>query len=186
MAAEVSLPVCARVRSVARAPGVAGLDPVGVCGDVAHLLERVAAVAEVVRPVGEKLQLPGLHLVAVLRSLEVAHLRRDPVDGAVEAADLAVQHVDEAPQQGLALVGHLGPLDGDAVHDHADRLGERAKGVVLVPDVAAVELAALRASAVEREALADGGGRGSGRGVDVSVEHDDLLSVHPPGPCAPS
>ena len=33
------------VRSVARAPGVAGLDPVGVCGDVAHLLERVAAVA---------------------------------------------------------------------------------------------------------------------------------------------
>ena len=73
--------------------------------------------------------------------------------------DLAVQHVHEAPQQGLALVGELGPLDGDAVHDDADGLAERLDGVVLVPDLAAVELAALRASAVKREALADGGCR---------------------------
>ena len=42
-----------------------------------------------------KLQLPGLHLGAVLGALQVPHLRRDPVDGAVEAADLAVQHIDD-------------------------------------------------------------------------------------------
>ena len=111
---------------------------------VAHLLERVAAVAEVARPVGQGLELDGLHLGAVLGAFEVPHLRDDAVDGSVETLDLAVQHVDEAPQQRLALVGELGSLDGDARHDDADGLGERLSGVVLVPDVAAVELAALR------------------------------------------
>ena len=172
---------------MARAPDVAGVDAVGLGGGVAHLLERVAPVAEAVRPVGLELELPGLHLGAVLCAFEVAHLRHDAVDGPVETLDLAVQHVHEAPQQGLALVGELGPLDGDAVHDDADGLAERLDGVVLVPDLAAVELAALRASAVEREALADGGCGGSGRrcGCD-GIEHVALLSVHPPGPCAPS
>ena len=101
----------------------------------------------------------GLHLGAVLGALEVSHLGHDPVDGAVEAGDLAVQHVDEAPQQRLAFVGELRPLDGDARHDDADGLGERLGGVVLVPDVAAVELTALGASAEEGEVLADSSGR---------------------------
>ena len=185
MAAEVSWPVRAGVRSVARAPDVAGVYAVRFGGGVAHLLERVAAVAEVARPVCQGLELDGLHLGAVLGAFEVSHLRDDPVDGAVEPGDLAVQHVDEAPQQRFALVGELRPLDGDARHDDADGLGERLGGVVLVPDVAAVELTALGASAEEGEALADGGGRRSDRGCDC-IEHIEFLTVHPPGPCAPS
>ena len=136
------------VRAVARAPDLAGMDAVGLGGGIAHGLERIPAVAEVARPIRQQLQLPRLDLVAVLGALEVAHLGHDLVDGALQPGDLCVQHVDEAPQQGLALVGELGPLDGDAVHDDADRLAERLDGVVAVPDVAAVELVAFRASAV--------------------------------------
>ena len=132
-----------------RAPDVAGLSAVGVGGEVAHLLEGVAPVAEVAGAVGEQLQLPCLHLGAVLCGLEVFHLGHDPVDGAVEPLHLRVQHVDEAPQQALALVGHLCAVDGDAVHDDADGLAEGVDGVVLVPDLAAVELAALRRCAEE-------------------------------------
>ena len=175
MAAEVSWPVCAGVRPVARAPDVAGVDAVCLGGGIAHGLERVAPVAEVPRPVGQGLELPGLHLCAVLCALQVPQLGDDAVDGAVEAGDLAVQRVHEAPQQRLALVGHLRPVYGDAIHDHTDRFRQRIQGVVVVPDVAAVELAALRASTVKREALADGGGGRCGLGVDMSVEHDALL-----------
>ena len=71
---------------------------------------------------------------------------------------LGVEHVDEAPHQGLALVGHLSALDGDAVHDDADGLAESLDGVVLVPDDPAVELASLRCSTEEGEVLADGSG----------------------------
>ena len=53
----------------------------------------------------------------------------------------------EAPHQGLALVGHLCAVDGDAAHDDADGLAECLDGVVLVPNDAAVALAALRALA---------------------------------------
>ena len=142
-------------------------------------------VAEVPHPVGERLQLVRLHLGAVLRPLEVAHLRHDAVDGPVEAGDLRVQAVDEAPQQRLALVGELRAFDGDAVNDGADGLAEGVDGVVLVPDDAAVDLAALRRCAEQRHALADCCGGGSGRGVD-DIVHDDLLSVHPPRRNAPS
>ena len=110
----------AGVRSVARAPGVAGLCAVCVGGEVAHLLEGVAPVAEVLRLVGEQLELPSLHLGAVLCGLEVLHVRHDAIDGRVEPLHLAVQHVDEAPHQGLALVGHLCAVDGDTVHHDAD------------------------------------------------------------------
>ncbi|MCY4560687.1 MAG: hypothetical protein OXF79_30850 [Chloroflexi bacterium] len=82
--------------------------------------------------------------------------RDDAVDSTVEAGDLGMEAVDHPPEQALALVGELGPLDGDAVHDDADGFGERLGGVVLVPDVAAVELAALGRRAVKGEALADG------------------------------
>ena len=141
---------------MARAPDAAGVYAVRFGGGVAHLLERVAAVAEVVRPVGQGLKLDGLHLGAVLGAFEVPHLRDDAVDGAVEAGDLGMEAVDHPPEQALALVGELGPLDGDARDDDADGFGERLGGVVLVPDVAAVELAALGRRAVKREALADG------------------------------
>ena len=130
------------------------------------------------------LELPRLHLVAVLCALEVSHLGHDPVDGAVEAGDLGVEHVDEAPHQCLALVGHLCALDGDAVHDDADRLAQSLEGVVLVPDLSAVELAALGRAAEEGEVLADGGGGGSGCGCG-GIDHDDLLLVHPPRRYAP-
>ena len=43
----------AAVRSVARAPGIAGLGTVSLGGEVAHGLEGVAPVAEVLDPVGE-------------------------------------------------------------------------------------------------------------------------------------
>ena len=55
----------------------------------------------------------------------------------------------------LALVGHLCAVDGDAVHDDADGLAERLDGVVLVPDLAAVELAALGRCAEGGNVLAD-------------------------------
>ena len=97
---------------------------------VAHLLERVAAVAEVARAVGDELQLARLDLGAVLGGLEVAQLRAQPVDAAVEAADLGVEAVDEAPQQALALVGELDPVGRDALGQDAECLGHRVGGVV--------------------------------------------------------
>ena len=125
------------VRAVARAPDVAGLDAVGVGGEVAHLLEGVAAVAEVAGSVAEKLELPRLHLVAVLGALEVSHLGHDPVDGAVEAGDLGVEHVDEAPHQGLALVGH-GLQNGGGRGARSDAgVDELSHGVLLPLEAAA-------------------------------------------------
>ena len=145
----------AGVRSVPRAPEVAGLDAVGVGGEVAELLEGIAPVAEALRAIREGLQLPRLHFRSVLRLLEVAHLRRDAVDGAVEPLHLAVQHVGEAPHQCLALVGHLCAVDGDAVHDDADGLGQGIHGIVLVPDDSAVELAFRGCCTEEGHAVAD-------------------------------
>ena len=108
------------------------MDTVGLGGGIAQSLERVAPVAEAVRPVGLELELPCLHLGAVLCALEVAHLRHDPVDGPVEAGDLRVQAVHEAPQQGLALVGELGSLDGaDAALELSDAY---ARGEVEAPE----------------------------------------------------
>ena len=147
---------------------------------VAHLLEGVAPVAEVLRTVGHQLQLAGLDLGAVLLALEVAELRGEPVDGAVEAADLGVEHVDEAPEQALALVGELGAVRRDALGQDAERLAHRVGGVVAVPDLAAVELVALGGGAEQGGVLADGRGDGLpgglGGGLDgVDIEgHDDL------------
>ena len=145
-----------RVAAAARAPDVAGLGAVGVGCCVAHLFEGVAAVAEVLRPVGHQLELAGLHLGAVLGALEVAQLRAEPVDAAVEAAHLGVEGVDEAPQQALALVGELGAVRPHALGEDAERFAHRVDGVVCVPDVAGVELAALGGCAEELRVLADG------------------------------
>ena len=95
-------------------PDVAGVGAVGPGGFVAHPLERVAAVGEALRPVGETLQLERLDLGAVLGLLEVAQVGHQLVGGAVEAAGLGVEHVDVAPQQALALVGELGSFGAGA------------------------------------------------------------------------
>ena len=115
MAAEVSVPVRLVCEPVPRAPCVTGLSTVGVGGDVAHLLEGVAAVAEALRPVREGLQFPCLHL-----RCRPARVSRSRISGVMRSTarsslcDLTVQHVDEAPHQRLALVGHLRAVDGDA------------------------------------------------------------------------
>ena len=178
MAAEVSLPGLRDVAAAARAPDLAGLDAVCVGGGVAHLLERVAPVCEVPRPVGNQFQFERLDLGAVLFALEVAEFGRELVGGAVEAPGLGIEHVDVAPEQALAFVGELGSVDGDAVGEDAEGLRDGGDRVIAVPDIAGVELAALWGCAVECGALADRGGGGPVLelgGVDVRDEgHDDL------------
>ena len=90
MAAEVRWPVWLVWLPSARAPDVAGLGAVVLGGGVAHLLEGVAPVAEIPRPVRDQLQRARLHLAAVLRALEVAELGREPVDASVEPSHLGV------------------------------------------------------------------------------------------------
>ena len=108
----------AGVRSVARAPDLSGFGAVGIGGGIAHLLEGVAAAAEVARPVGEQFQLAGVDLGAVLGAFQVAHGGDEPVGGAVDPPHLGVEHVDEPPEQALALVGELGAVGSDVFgHD---------------------------------------------------------------------
>ena len=149
----------ARVRAVARPPDGAGLDAVGFGGEVAHLLEGVAPVAEIVRPVGQAFELDRLDLGAVLGAFERAHLGDDPVDGALDAPGLGVQHVDEAPQQALALVGELGAVRCDAADQRVDDLLDAGDRFLLGPDEAVVRLVGSGGRAVQRGQLA-GGGRG--------------------------
>ena len=155
MAAEVSLPVCETLRAASRAPGVAGVCAVGVGHCVAHLLERVAPVAEVLRAVGDQLELAGLDFGAVLAGLKVAQLRAEPVDAAVEAPDLGVEGVHEPPEEALAFVGHLEPVRSHPFGQDAERFAHRAGGVVFVPDLAGVELVALGLRAEELCVLAN-------------------------------
>ena len=103
-------------------PLLAGLGPVGLGGEVAELLEGVASVTEVVCALGEALELPGLDLCAVLCASEFAHLGSEAVDGAVEALDLSVEGVDEAPEEALALVGELEAVGGDVLGEDVEGL----------------------------------------------------------------
>ena len=137
----------AAVRPVARAPGVAGLGAVSLRGEVAHGLEGVAAIAEVPDPVGEAFEFAGLDLGAVLFAWEVFHLGRDLVDTAVEALDLGVQGIDETPEQALAFVGELRAVRCDGAGEDVDRFLDPGKRLVLVPDLAVVELAGTRGRA---------------------------------------
>ena len=170
------------VGAASRSPGVAGLGAVGVGHCVAHLLEGVAPVAEVLRAVGDQLELAGLYLGAVLAGLKVAQLRAEAVDAAVEAPDLGVEGVHEAPEQALAFVGHLEPVRSHPFCEDAERFAHRAGGVVFVPDFAGVELTALGCRAVELRILANG--RRNGLCLCVDIVHDVLLkgSDEPSGP----
>ena len=169
------MPVC-ETTAAPGPPHAAGLDPVCVGGCVAHGLERVAPGGEVLRPVGDELQLAGLDLGAVLLALEVAQAGHQLVGGAVETLGLAVDHVDEAPCQALALVAELRAVRADALGEDAEGFEHRVDGVVGIPDVAGVELVALGRCAVEGRVLADCRRDGLGFALFDVVDdgHDDL------------
>ena len=135
------------MRSVARAPGIAGLGAVSLGGEVAHGLEGIAAVAEVLDPVGQAFQFARLDLGAVLLLAEVFHFGRDLVDTAVEALDLGVQRIHEAPEQALAFVGELRAVRCDGAGQNVDRFLDPGKRFVLVPNLAVVELVGTRGRA---------------------------------------
>ena len=133
-------------------------------------------VGEVLRPVGDEFQLARLDLGAVLGALQVAEVGHQLVGGAVEAVGLAVEHVDEAPEQALALVGDLEPVRRDALGHDTERLRHGVEGVVTVPHLAGVELVPLGGRAEQRRVLADGRGDGLSAGLDVlDGAHVDLL-----------
>ena len=146
----------ADVRAAARAPGLPGLDAVALGGEITHLLEGVPPVAEVVRPFGQGLQFMGGDFRAVLCAFEVAHLRHDLVDGAVDALGLRMERVHEAPEQALALVGELRSIRCDGLCEDTHGLLDAAQGFVFVPDNPGVCLAPFRGSAEQCEVLADG------------------------------
>ena len=95
------------MRSVARAPGIAGLGAVSLGSEVAHGLDGVAAVAEFLNLIGQVFEFAGLDLGAVLLALEVLHPGRDLVDAAVEALDLCVQCIDPDFSRGVFEALHL-------------------------------------------------------------------------------
>ena len=78
---------------------------------------------------------------------EVFHLGRDLVDAAVEALDLGVQCIDEAPEQALAFVGELRAVRCDRAGQNVDRFLDPGKRLVFVPDLAVVELIRTRGGA---------------------------------------
>ena len=144
----------AAVRPVAGAPGVAGLGAVSLGGEVAHGLEGVAAITKVLDPVGQEFQFARLDLGAVLLLAEVFHLGRDLVDTAVEALDLGVQRIHEAPKQALAFVGELRAVRCDGAGQDVDGFLDPGKRFFLVPDLAIVELVATRGRAEQGGLLA--------------------------------
>ena len=79
--------------------------------------------------------------------LEVFHLGRDLVDAAVEALDLGVQRIHEAPEQALAFVGELRAVRCDGAGQDVDGFLDPGKRLFLVPDLAIVELVGTRGCA---------------------------------------
>ena len=135
------------MRSVTRTPGVAGLGTVSLGGEIAHGLEGVAAITKVLDSVGTKFKFPGLDLGAVLFLAEVLHLGRDLVDTAVEALDLCVQGIDETPEQAFPFVGELRAVRCDGAGQNVDGFLDPGERLVLVPDLAVVELVGTRGRA---------------------------------------
>ena len=110
-------------------------------------LEGIAAVAEVLDPVGQEFQFARLDLGTVLFLAEVFHLGRDLVDTAVEALDLGVQRIHEAPEQALAFVGELRAVRCDGTGQNVDGFLDTGESLVLVPDLTVVELVGARGCA---------------------------------------
>ena len=79
--------------------------------------------------------------------MEVLHFGRDLVDAAVEALDLGVQCIDESPEEALAFVGELGAVRCDGAGQDVDGFLDPGKRLVLVPDLAIVELVGTRCRA---------------------------------------
>ena len=132
------------MRSVTRAPGVAGLGAVSLGGEVAHGLEGIAPITKALDPVGEAFEFARLDLGAVLLLAEILHLGRDLVDAAVETLDLGVQCIDETPEQALAFVRELGAVRCDGAGQDVDGVLDPGKRLFLVPDLAIVELVGTR------------------------------------------
>ena len=91
-------------------------------------------------PIGEAFEFAGLDLGAVLLALEVFHLGRDLVDTPVEALDLCVQRIHEAPEEALTFVGELRAVRCDGAGQDVDRFLDPGKGLFLLPDLPVVEL----------------------------------------------
>ena len=102
-----------------------------------------------------------LDLGAVLGAFEVAELRFERIDGAVEAVDLGVEEVDEAPKQRFAFVGELCAVAGDVGGECVEGGIDGVHGVVLVPQVAVVGLVGAWRCAEELGLLAGDGGGGA-------------------------
>ena len=188
IAADVSLRVWLTWLAAPRAPGAAGRVAVLFGHCIAQGLEGVAAVAEVACAVRREFEFAGLDFGAVLRVLQVAHLRRELVDAAVESSHLGVEGVHEPPEQVLSFVGELDAVRCDVLCEDAERFADRRYGLVLVPDVPGVELVAFGCDSVERGVLADDGGGGlclvSVHGFDIEHQSVSLmkLRVKPEGP----
>ena len=88
-----------------------------------------------------------LDLGAVLLLAEVFHVGRDLVDTAVEALDLCVQRIHEAPEQAFPFVGELRAVRCDHTGQDVDGFLDPGKRLVLVPDLAVVELVRTRGRA---------------------------------------
>ena len=131
-----------------RTPGVAGLAAVGVGGRIAQGLEGVAAVAEVLRAGGEEFEFEGLDRGLSSRARSCRWRGR----GAV----LGVEHVDEAPEHALALIGELGAVGRDALCEDAEGFAHGLDGVVAVLDVPGIEIVALWRRAEELRLLGAG------------------------------
>ncbi len=120
---------------------------------------------------GLQFEFACVDLGAVLGALQVADFRREAVDVAVESPDLRSPYVDEAPEHGLAFVGDLQAIRGDATGQDAELFADGFDRFVAVPDASGVELVASRGCAVECGVFADDCGVGLCLMDVVGIEH---------------
>ena len=169
----------ARVGASPGPPRASGPGFVGPGGEIARLLEGVAAAVEVLGLLGEALEFEGGDLASVLFADEFLELRLDGVGGAVEAGNLCMEAIHEAPKKILALVFELGPVPGDGIGEQGESLADPGEGFLLVPDIAGVGLVGIGPAAMEFEIVADGrGGRGALGFGFVIVVIDENVFVH--------
>ena len=154
-------------RSGARAPGGAGRDLEQLGGVVAHEFEGVAALDEADALGDEALELDRLDLGAVLLGLAAALRLLVGVELALDAVGLAVEQVDERPQQigEIVLEARAGQHGAEGL-DHGVELA--ADGVGLGQG-ARIGLVLAGAMAVERELVEQMRGRRGGVRFGIGV-----------------